>query len=881
MAPRRNALPTVDFESTGNRARAAGGGGNPGVGGFNNRTATDFAAGAAALTDMVSRIQLERDTVKAVGEESRITTETAAAQSKLNPLDPDYQKQVADLWAGAKKQIMESGISSPAVLDDISKRMDRHGASMQIAAIGEVKSATDKKAQLTYKDAMDAQNAKIRNDPGNANLYADEFKVDAERLKIGMDPIAFEALSRKAADEMAKAQVIGYAEKGNYGAARNALKAQAPHLSTDLATDLSRFIDGKESKARADGDRARTANAANVLLDIEDQFNGRKPIDPNTRERIDAMEKRGSISPEHKLVAVRTWNNENQRYVKEAKKDAKAADMLATGTLDGQENTDRALRTQFGNIPFGQIAMNGTPEQKAASIQLVVGVAGTTGGHLFSDMKNLISNADNITNPKQAATVAYAAEAMDELEARAPGKIAGVTLSDTGVVNRTRAEAKRLIADGVPKAEARLLAAQTQMPKDKITIQQEVDLKAGATEELKKFNPAKAALDATSSWNERNIPFMAPEASATMGAEYKRIFEQAYIDTRGDKDRAKALADERMKKDYGPTRVGVLDARQTEAAPGLGMDEFGVTPAYAGAVPTTGTGMAGDGKATVQKHPPERYLKQFFPQLSDDQAAKVIMAELDKFNARNNVGPAPSKDTSGRPVVYLAPDATTEADLRRDTTTTETGERRDRKISYEYRVLRGDIYEPVISATTGKPVRYYLPTTTDQLKDNPVWLEAEAARRNEVQRKIDLDIEVKRDRPDEAADERAKRMRDEGRKLKQRAEGGAWDGSVAGTVGEIGKTSNLDRLMEAISQGPKSKNVIIEGGGIFFNDPAFMQGGKAPPVGNVQPPEGFDLPSVEELRTVLKNTELNANARQIVKRALDAAEERRRKAKKD
>lgn len=763
MAPRRNALPTVDFESTGNRARNAAGG-NPGVSGFNNRTTTDLAAGFGALTDMVQRIQLERDTVKAVGEESRITTETAAAQAKLNPLDPDYQKQVADLWSGAKKQVMESGISSPAVLDDISKRMDRHGASMQIAAIGEVKSATSKKAILTYKDATDAISAKIRNDPANANLYMGEFQADAARLKVGMDPIAFEQVSRGAFDTFAKAQVYGYAEKGNFGAARNALKAQAEHLDINAATGMSQYIDGRESKARADGERARTANAANLLIDIEDQFNGRKPIDPNTRERIDAMEKRGSISPEHKLVAVRTWNNENQRYVVEAKKDAVAAKHVTEGTTPNQESADRGFRVLFGNVPFGQIAQNGTPEEKARGILVAAGMASKS-GYLPGDMKNVIENADKITDPKMANGVAYAAEAMDELDARASSKVAGLTLSDTGVVNRTRSEAKRLMQEGVPKQEAYTMAAQTQMPKDKITIQQEVDLKAGATEELKKFNPAKAALDATSSLGERYIPFMAPDASATMGAEYKRVFEQAYIDTRGDKDRAKALADERMKKDYGPTRVGVLDARQTEAAPGLGMDEFGVTPAYAGAVPTTGTGMAGDGKATVQKHPPERYLKQFFPQLSDDQAAKVIMAELDKFNARNNVGPAPSKDTSGRPVVYLAPDATTEADLRQDTTT-ETGQRRDRKISYEYRVLRGDIYEPIISATTGKPVRYYLPTTADQLKDNPAYREIEKARIDETRRKIDLDIEVKKVVPDEAADERAKRMREEGRKLK-------------------------------------------------------------------------------------------------------------------
>jgi len=337
MAPRRNALPTVDFESTGNRARNAAAG-NPGAGGFNNRSVANFAEGIGALGDMVSRIQTERDVVKAVGLESQVTVEAQAEMSKLNPLDPDYQKQVEGVWGNAKKRVLEGGITSPAVLDDMAKRMDRHAASMQIAAIGEVKSATDKRAQLSYKDAVDAQNAKIRNDPANANLYVDEFKADAERLKVGMDPVAFEAVSRKAADEFAKNQVIGYAEKGNFGAAKNALKAQAPHLDTGVVTGLSSYIDGKESKARADGDRARTANAANVLLDIEDQFNGKKPIDPNTRERLDDMKKRGSISPEQHLMAVKQWNNGSQAYLKEAALDAKAAEHMANGTIPNQEN---------------------------------------------------------------------------------------------------------------------------------------------------------------------------------------------------------------------------------------------------------------------------------------------------------------------------------------------------------------------------------------------------------------------------------------------------------------------------------------------------------------------------------------------------------------
>ncbi|TXI83540.1 MAG: hypothetical protein E6Q40_10760, partial [Cupriavidus sp.] len=497
--------------------------------------------------------------------ETEATVQMQKDMAALNPLDKDYQTQVKAVTDAAKKRVMDGGITSTAVADDLAKRMDRHAAAMQVAAVSETKSAVNKQAILTYKDAVDAQNAKIRNDPANANLYVDEFKADAERLKVGMDPVAFEAVSRDAADNFAKNQVIGYAEKGNFAAAKNALKAQAPHLKTEVVTGLSNYIDGKESKARADGDRARTANAASVLLDIEDQFNGRKPIDPNMREKLDDMKAKGMISPEHHLQAVKTWNNENQRYQVEAQKTAKAAGELATGTLSSQENADRAFANQYGNIPFGQIAMNGTPEQKAAGLLLATTMASGS-GYLPSQMKNLISNADNITNPKQAAAVSYAAEAMDEIEAKAPGKIAGVTLSDTGVVNRTRAEAKRLIADGVPKQEAYTMAAQTQMPKDKMTAQLEADLTSVATDKLKKMNPSQEALNALTSGWERNIPFVAtPAIGAEMGQVYERTFKDAMVATGGDEARAKALASKKIADTYGPTKVGVVDARQQTA----------------------------------------------------------------------------------------------------------------------------------------------------------------------------------------------------------------------------------------------------------------------------------------------------------------------------
>ncbi len=79
-------------------------------------------------------------------------------------------------------------------------------------------------------------------------------------------------------------------------------------------------------------------------------------------------------------------------------------------------------------------------------------------------------------------------------------------------------------------------------------------------------------------------------------------------------------------------------------------------------------------------------------------------------------------------------------------------------------MLRGDIYEPV--PTNNGPLRYRVPSNPDQLKENPAYMEAEKARLTADEKARAKDIELKKNIPDDVADERAKRMRDEGKKLK-------------------------------------------------------------------------------------------------------------------
>lgn len=742
MATKATRVPRPDFESTGNRARNVAAGG-PGVSGFQNTSAADIGAGAAVALEALQKLNIERDSVASVKAEGAAVTSAETAMAALDPMAPDYMDRVKEIWGNAGKSAMDnSGISTSVVKDDLERRMTRHATSAELIAGRVKKDAVSKEATLTAWDSVNSTSAKIRNDPANANAYIAEFQSDMERLKVGMDPATLGAFSRKAADDLAKNQVIGFAERGNYGAARAAMKEQAPHLDTGVVTGLSNYIDAKESKARADGERARTQNVAGFLVDVDDQFSGNKPIDPNNRQRLDDLKARGAISPEGYLTAVRTLNNEEAKYKVEQGKNLKAAEELSTGTLSSQENADRAFNNALGPLPIGRIAMQGSAEDRANTIKLLTGMASTS-GYLPTQMKNMLGNADTITDPNKAQVVAFAAEAADEIETRVPGKIAGVSLNETGNVNMVRSEAKRLMQEGVPKAQAYVQAAQSTMGKDKTTLQAEQDSLAVANEVLKKTDigkEASLAVAGITTFAERNIPLVTmPDVRAQMGQVWERTFRDAMVKTGGDETRATALAQKVISETYGVTRVGTIgDQKVEETVPG--------------AIPET-TGTPGQGKPSVVPYPAERYFGPLGRAiLSEEQRARVVETELDAIQNKYGIGPKPDKDVSGLPTRRLFPDARTAEDIRSG-----------RPPSYQVQFLRGHIYEPV--PTTNGALRYVVPND-EQLKTNQVFLDANNAR---VQRDLlekEKNIQLQQVPPDLAADERAKRMREEGKRTR-------------------------------------------------------------------------------------------------------------------
>jgi hypothetical protein len=698
MANKSTRLPGTEFESTGNRARSVASG-SPGSAGLNRSVATDIGAGALVALEAIQKINIERDSVASVKAETAAVTSAEKAMSELDPMAADYPERIKQIWGEASKSAMEtSGITTSVVRDDLERRFTRHAAGAELIGIKLRKDAVSKESLLTAKDAMNATSAKIRNDPANANGYLAEHQADMERLKAGMDPNTLRAFSRQAADEFAKNQVIGYAEKGNFGAARSAIKAQAEHLDTSVITGLSNYVDGKESKARADGDRARTQNIATYLVDIDDQFSGNKEINPNNRANLDAMKARGAISPEGYLTAVRTLNNREEALRKDQAKDAVALEEFNTGTPKNQENLDRAVNIALGRIPIGRIAIEGTPEQRATAIKVMAGIAGTS-GMLYGQFKDLLENSDKTTDKSRAGQVAFAAEAADDLENTAPRALDNAKLDKVGTLAIVRSEAKRMIEQGVPKSEAYKQAAATHMDKGVVSLTEENDRKVALSKIIPKLNLASEVEAATTSWGTRNMPFVKiPGQDVALQGEWLRAYEMAFMRT-GREDTARAIAKTTLDQRYGATMVGAVGKPFNELDP-KDLENRGMDPAGS--------------RAQIALRPPERYLPPSLRALPQEDQARILQNQIEPGLATAGITLVKDPKFPNLSSYRLVADNRTEQDLREN-----------RLPTYQVQVLRvggeGEYYN-----VAGIP-RFRVPTEAEALQD-PTYADINAQR---------------------------------------------------------------------------------------------------------------------------------------------------------
>ena len=753
-------LPGTEFESTGNRARSVAAGG-PNVGGFKNTTATDIGLGAAVALDAIQKINIERDSVMSVKAETDGVTTAEKAMSELDPMAPDYQDKIKQIWGDAGKNALStSGITTSEVKNDLERRFTRHAAGAEIIGIKLRKDAVSRESLLTAKDAADATGAKIRNDPAGANNYLAEHQADMERLKVGMDPNQLREFSRTAADKFAGDQILGYTEKGNFSAARNALKAQAPHLSTEKAIALSRDIDSKETKARVDGDRA-AANSANLLqarmydwahglgppVDRSevDKFRGTQQFASmvsvfgaateklkNQGERdydkilgahaadisariSDAQAGKGEMPSRAEIDALKTYSQwdtlvkqHNATEIAQRKIEVKTEEAVSavnSGTAKNQEQADLGIRAQLGNIPIGKIAVEGTPQQRAIAIQAMAKVAGTT-GFLYGEFKDLLENSDKTTDKSRVGQVAFAAEAADDLENLAPRSLENANLAKVGTLAIVRAEGKRILEENrgtMTKAQAYKQAAETYMNKGSLTIQEEKDRAEIGKKVIDKID-FKSLTDQTFSTGvERNVPFVTmPGQDTAMQGQYRRLVEEAWSRT-GNEKLSVAIAKKQMQSMYGVTQVGAV----TKAVPTLD------GPPEAAALNPVPFDPAGARPQMVYR-PIEKYLPATMRSLPPADQALVLQNQIEKGIEKSGVVMVKNPNVPGLASYRLVADGQTEQDLREG-----------RAPTYLTQALRAD-GQGEYYTVPGLP--RFRPPTDDEVRLDPTFQSLDAAR---------------------------------------------------------------------------------------------------------------------------------------------------------
>jgi hypothetical protein len=770
MANKSTRLPGTEFESTGNRARSVASG-SPGSPGLNRSIATDIGAGALVAMEALQKVNAERDAVTSVKAESAYVLEREKKMAELDPMATDYTERVKQIWGDGKDAIAAAGLTTPAAQADLERRLARHGASAEIIGIKLRKDAVSREGLLTAKDSMDAVGAKIRNDPANANAYLSEFQGGMERLKGVMDPNQMREFARTSADKLAADQVIGYAEKGNFSAARNALQSQASHLGTEKAIALSKYIDDRQTKVRIDGDRAQAASANLLTARMYDWAHGLGP--PVSREEIDAKFKgtqqyasmvsvfgsateklknqndrefdkimadhavdisarisdaqagKGPMPSREEIDALKTWRQYDdlvkqhnatdiaQRRIRV--KTEEAVEAVRTGTAKDQEQVDLGIKALIGDVPIGKIAIDGTPEQRAVAIQAMAKIGATT-GMLYGDFKNLLENSDSTTDKSRAGQVAFAAEAADDLENMAPRALDNAKLNPTGTLAIVRSEAKRMIEQGMPKSEAYKQAASTYMSKGPLTLAEENDRKDALRKSLAKIDLGSKVEAAMTSWGERNVPFVKlPGQDVALQGEWKRAYETAFMRT-GSAEQAEALAKTTLNQIYGTTMVGAVGKPpDTNVDVLLALVNPGMDPAGR--------------RWQIARRPIERYSPPSMRALPQKDQARIYQNQIEPGLKTAGVNLVKDPKFPHLSSYRLVADNQTEQDLRepRRVIDPQTKQVRLEKglPTYKVQVLRvggdGEYYD-----VPGFP-RYRPPTEAEVLQD-PTYIEINNAR---------------------------------------------------------------------------------------------------------------------------------------------------------
>lgn len=515
------------------------------------------------LATTIKRVELQHDQLKVVKAETSILASTDAEIAKLDPLDKDYLKKVEEVYKSAKTSAQESAsLSTREAKDDLEARLTRLSAIGQVHAVAKQRGSVNEEAVRTVNTASNEMLAKIRRDPQAAPTYLEGFKADAAKLTEGMAPDTRRKLEDQLKDTVVTAQALGYADRGNYAAAKKVLDDNMGTLNPAQEQKARYEIRAIEEKQRTDAVRYNSNVHADVVAKIIDWKTDGNSTSPPPFARADLEKMRGQFTnnPSAWLSMV--------GHLDEAMASKQKAQVVTREALQNAEN--RSLRNQSeADIAFNaQHALEGKKPAEALTPDLVqkAGIFARDQGYVPSVYKSLIENAGRTggagaNTPEEQARLASATAAYDKINELAPQTKWGFADEKGSRVMLTSAMAKSEQIS-LEEASRRVL---TLTPSDEATLAS----RAKAFEDAFKLAHGTSQGQTATRWTTdqvlsavprgfvNHIPLIGttPNVPPEVAADYKKRLEQNYLKV-PDFDTAKKATDKWMEETYSVTRIG-------------------------------------------------------------------------------------------------------------------------------------------------------------------------------------------------------------------------------------------------------------------------------------------------------------------------------------
>lgn len=509
----------------------------------------------------------KRDTIGIVKAESGILASTDAEVAKLDPLAKEYPKQVEEVYTRAKATAQENANlytrEGREELDARLTRIQQHGV---VQAQEKQRISVEKEAIRTYDQASNEVFAKVRRDPTAAATYTAGFQADAAKLTEGLRPDTRRAVDEKYRDNIVSAQALGYADRGNYAAAKQVLDTNMGTLNPAQEQKARYEIRAIEEKARTDSARFAANVHADTAAKIEDWKYSNDPTAPPpvTRADIEEMRPQFANNPAGYLSLVTLLDGAIYQRERAQQTTREALQNAETRSIRNQGEADLAFNNQYG--------LHGKKPSEVMTPELLT-AAGTFAreqGYVPSVYKAQIENAGRSggmggNTPEEQTRLASATAAYDRINELAPNtkwgfaddKGSRVQLSSTIAKQEqiSIAEAARRVLSMSPKSEAETTS--------RVKAYQDAFKQAhGSGQGQNATNWTNGQVLSQFSYTGQNIvgalvpgadrpPRVAPEVAE----DYQKKLEQNFIKV-PDWDVAKRTTDDWLKQNYSITNVG-------------------------------------------------------------------------------------------------------------------------------------------------------------------------------------------------------------------------------------------------------------------------------------------------------------------------------------